>query len=246
MILIALLSHRFQILSAFALSLIFILTNIHQPAYAQSEVQYDASLRTFGQTYEGNLCITVGGASLHTGDDASAPDAETSFTLDIQGTLIVAEAFWSGRDKGQGEDGPPVVAGTGDNTITVNNTSVAATASFFAKVDDRNSPVEVRRAFGYHADVTNLINSGLNTITVGGLNIREDHGVGIIAIYENTNSCPYVAINLSEGLDAVSKSKPAPAGPNGALHCSEFPAANVAYVRLGNRCWWHRTVDATR
>ncbi|MBV7333575.1 hypothetical protein KFU94_36150 [Chloroflexi bacterium TSY] len=56
----------------------------------------------------------------------------------------------------------------------------------------------------------------------------EDHGVGIIAIYENTNSCPYVAINLSEGLDAVSKSKPAPAGPNGALHCSEFPAANVA------------------
>ncbi|MBV7333576.1 hypothetical protein KFU94_36155, partial [Chloroflexi bacterium TSY] len=54
-------SHRFQILSAFALSLIFILTNIHQPAYAQSK--YDVSLRTFGQTYEGNLCITVGGAS---------------------------------------------------------------------------------------------------------------------------------------------------------------------------------------
>lgn len=160
--------------------------------------------------FVGNYCGAFGGISLHSAQ-------ERSFTVDVPGVPVAAYLYWSGRDR---------FSATGDDTLTVDHNGVGP-AEVTADV-----ALAARSDLNYHwfTYVDNLLEgspalvaSGLNTYTVGGMEIGERHGAGILVIYENDQSCPYQQIDLLFGNDVLFKGWDGVSGPHSEVTCVDVP-----------------------
>lgn len=141
-----------------------------------------------------------------------------SFTVNVPGTPIVAFLYWAGV----------ATAGdlVGDDTVnvTVNLTTEFRTADDVFGPDTWEGG---RNHFVYVEDITSLIVTGRNNITVAdfGLNDR-NYGTGAIIVYEDPN-LPLVVIEIKDGLDSLFVGFNPPQGPNGEVNCFQFDPALI-------------------
>ena len=131
--------------------------------------------------------VVIGGTGLE--------DQPGTFDLHVPGTVKQALIYWTGA----------VTSNTAsDSRIRVNGTAVNGTLiggpSFFFVRSGKQHYFS-----SYRADITNMVNSGMNSFVIRGMNnldadgIGENDGAGILVIYDDgsTNS----EIKLKDGLD---------------------------------------------
>ncbi|MEM7129542.1 MAG: hypothetical protein AAF702_24630 [Chloroflexota bacterium] len=168
----------------------------------------------------GNYCFEAEGVGL-----GSELQSET-LTIDANGTPVAAYLYWSGRYMGD-------QSGDDDVVVALNGGSPAAIVAEERNVASAN--YSDRHYYTYRS--TNLVTagSGLNladqftpfTLTVSGLRGDESHGVGIVFVYENSDTCAYGDVHLMYGLDSFHHRFSEPAGPNSQVTCVSFDAVDV-------------------
>jgi len=180
----------------------------------------------------GNYCVAFGGVSFH---GKNAQDEE-SITLQNFGsvgnvpagdTIERAYILWSGRAKPNRSDDPTIEVLVGDAFQPINadlRTEAFSDGKFYWHA--------------YRADITDYYRDNLlgSPVTLKGLAIGtadasdeyDNHGIGIIVIYENVDRCPYQDIALFYGNDVLYQGWDSPSGPNSEVACIDVPRLSQA------------------
>ncbi|MCB9159668.1 MAG: hypothetical protein H6644_07400 [Caldilineaceae bacterium] len=160
--------------------------------------------------YVGNYCGAFGGVSLH-------EEPERSFVVDVPGTPVAAYLYWSGRDR---------LSAAGDDNLAIAHNGagpVAVTADVALRARSDGGYNWFTYVHDLHDDTPALVSSGRNEYTVGGLDVTERHGAGVLVIYENEQRCPYQQIDLFFGNDVFYKGWDGSSGPNSEVTCVDVP-----------------------
>jgi len=76
----------------------------------------------------------------------------------------------------------------------------------------------------YLVDVTSQIVPGVNSLTISEVELANNHGAGIIIVYEDS-SLSLAEVTILDGLDNFWYGWPDPRGPNSEVTCLQFSAA---------------------
>lgn len=160
---------------------------------------------------EGRYDMVVNGVGMEGFDTGS-------FSINVPGDPVIAFLYWAGLDDpgGPGDD-------TVDVTVNLLPTETrTADDTFGPDIWDSN-----RLHYVYVEDVTSLIETGINDITIDNFGpLFRNYGSGIIVVYEDP-TLPLVRIEIKDGLDSLFAGFAPPQGPNGEVNCFQFDAAPI-------------------
>lgn len=170
-----------------------------------------------GMPLYGNYCTVSGGIGLN-----DAPYSG-NFSVNVPGTPVNAYWYWTGRDRAQ--------MPTGDDTIFIDPNQAGFVQLTATQTMSSTEPSLWTWYTYLHEDLgASTVVSGTNSFDVGGLNIsginQENHGAGVIVVYESPN-CPYGEVNVQSGLDSARFNKGGVFGPDTEVTCSTFAPSSV-------------------
>lgn len=113
--------------------------------------------------------------------------------IDVPGTVNQALIYWAGFTDGPGQL---------SDTITVNG------SPFIGPKIGNTLPFPANKGESFRADITTEVTSGLNVLTVGGLDFDTNLGAGVLVIYDDGSGAS--EIDVRDGHDVAWLNSPEP------------------------------------
>lgn len=177
---------------------ILLLTSAIVPA-----VLADAALTNERYNATGRYSIVANGVGL---ESTTSGD----IVIDVPGVVVAAYLYWAGYDYMDG----------GDDSVLLQGVPITANDQFGPDLW-----YDSFYTYVYVADITTKIASGLNTLTISEVEIANNHGAGIVVVYEDSN-LPIAEVTILDGLDNFWYGWPEPRGSDSEVTCIDFSATS--------------------